>query len=101
MSLLKRLETGTPPAAPRPVVTPPVRQAPVQAGVPATPAPPAPVLAPPSPPLSPQVSPAGGLRVPGAGNGQLTEAQKSLKQRVKMKLISELDPSMDTTKTDE
>src|SRR3954462_13520173 len=38
---------------------------------------------------------------PTAVAPQATEAQRSLKDRVKRKLISELDPSIDTTQIDE
>ena len=38
---------------------------------------------------------------PSTVQSQVTEAQRSLKDRVKRKLISELDPSLDTTHIDE
>lgn len=38
---------------------------------------------------------------PSAAQTQVTEAQRSLKDRVKRKLISELDPSLDTTHIEE
>src|SRR5918912_1866474 len=78
MSLLKRLEQGT--AAPSAAVV-----APAMADA-AHLAP----IAPPEPSFRP--SPA---------ETQATEAQRSLKERVKRKLISELDPSVDTSKADE
>ena len=38
---------------------------------------------------------------PSAAQNQASEAQRSLKDRVKRKLISELDPSLDTAMVDE
>ncbi len=87
MSLLKRIEAGAPAA-------PPFAPAgPAAAGTAATTAPPGAAAAPPRPPVEAVAR----LSV----GPQFTDAQRSLKQRVKMKLISELDPSIDTTKTDE
>ena len=74
MSLLKRLEAGASFSMPTPTQD--------TAGT-AT-------LAQPEPTLRP-VQPV----------NQATEAQRNLKDRVKRKLISELDPSIDTTKIDE
>src|SRR5215218_9622879 len=76
MSLLKRLEHG-------------------EAGLvmPVAPASDAPRGAPATPPDAP-------LRH-AAVNTQATEAQRSLKARVKRKLISELDPSVDALQADE
>jgi pilus assembly protein CpaF len=78
MSLLKRLEFGGA-ATTAPVTTTP-------GGI----APAAPVNTPPEPPY--RHNPV---------QTQVTEAQRSLKERVKRKLISELDPSLDTAQADE
>src|ERR1700682_272002 len=78
MSLLKRLENGS------------------AAILPAQPAPP--------PSDTTQSSPVGSVEPtfrPVAIQSQATEAQRSLKERVKRKLISELDPSTDTNEIDE
>src|SRR6266567_9254759 len=77
MSLLKRLEQG--------------------GTVPTAPAPPA-VDANQSKPTVPSPEPT--FR-PNPAQTQATEAQRSLKDRVKRKLISELDPSVDTNAIDE
>ncbi len=102
MSLLKRIESGPPAAVPRPVVPPAGTLAPAPTvAEPVIPAVPTPMAAPAQAPQTPPTAPARAFNTPAVGSGQLTDAQKSLKQRVKMKLISELDPSVDTTKTDE
>src|SRR3954451_6263762 len=74
MSLLKRLEGGASFNTPAPTH---------ESSATATPAQPEPTLR------------------PMQQANQATEAQRSLKERVKRKLISELDPSIDTTKIDE
>ena len=75
MSLLKRLEHGAPLGAPLlPQNSDPT-------------------------PVSPK--PADAAMRPQPAVNQATEAQRSLKDRVKRKLISELDPSIDTTQIDE
>jgi pilus assembly protein CpaF len=78
MSLLKRLEHGG--AAPIAPVAPP-------------PGDPSPF---PSAPVAPEPT----FR-PNPIQTQVTEAQRSLKERVKRKLISELDPSVDSNEIDE
>src|SRR3979411_2255134 len=77
MSLLKRLEHGG--AAP----TAPAAPAPSDAANSASSAPAEPAFR------------------PSPVQTQATEAQRSLKDRVKRKLISELDPSLDTAQVDE
>jgi pilus assembly protein CpaF len=77
MSLLKRLENGSAPFNP---------PAPSRPSEPSTPTPPNH----PEPPF----------RL-AAASPQASEAQRSLKERVKRKLISELDPSVDSTLVDE
>src|SRR5436190_18388533 len=77
MSLLKRLEHGGAPLS-APVVLQPADSAPNA----------------PRPHAEPAMRPAPLVN-------QATEAQRSLKDRVKRKLISELDPSIDTTQIDE
>ncbi len=81
MSLLKRLEAQplTPP--------PPTVEAPTQ-----------PEGAQPPRPLRPAES---ALRAAAASRPALGDAQRNLKRRVKMKLVAELDPSLDTTNTDD
>src|ERR1051326_541585 len=78
MSLLKRLEQG--------------------GAAPAAPA--APTGAETGPPQVPAAPPESAFRATPVVS-QVTEAQRSLKDRVKRKLISELDPSVDTTQVDE
>ncbi|MDQ3811331.1 MAG: CpaF family protein, partial [Chloroflexota bacterium] len=78
MSLLKRLEHGTT----TPAIAVPAATSTQVADVAAT------------------QRPDSGLRHAPPLN-QVTEAQRSLKERVKRKLISELDPSVDTTQIDE
>ena len=92
MSLLKRIEGGTPGGIPRPPVTP---SSPAEN--PAGPHSPGGPFGPerPAPPVTMT-----GLRSVTVAS-QMSETQRSLKQRVKLKLIAELDPSMDTTKSDE
>jgi pilus assembly protein CpaF len=77
MSLLKRLEHGG--AAPSAPVAPPPGDV---------------AHTPPPPPHEPAFR-------PNPVQSQATEAQRSLKDRVKRKLISELDPSLDATQVDE
>ena len=79
MSLLKRLEQG---------------------GTPVAPATPAPGEATNLNSLVPQPESTPTFR-PSAVQTQATEAQRSLKERVKRKLISELDPSVDTNEIEE
>src|SRR6266852_9694163 len=86
MSLLKRLEHGGAPTAAPPT------------------APSAAATSQPAPTLPPEPTPA---RTEGTGfrpapvPSQANEAQRSLKERVKRKLIAELDPSLDTAMVDE
>jgi pilus assembly protein CpaF len=54
-----------------------------------------------SPPPGMTVQPVEPSPGPTPATRQVAEAQRSLKERVKRKLISELDPSVDTTQTDE
>jgi pilus assembly protein CpaF len=77
MSLLKRLEHGGAPTV----------------GAPAMP--------PTSDPMPITAKPQDAAPRPAPMVNQATEAQRSLKDRVKRKLISELDPSIDTTQIDE
>ncbi|MBI2755700.1 MAG: CpaF family protein [Chloroflexi bacterium] len=107
MSLLKRIEGATlaPPAPAYPVAPPPapVPPPPVGGGAGTPVAPPPPAHAPAAPTANPFGGGAGQPprgQAPGANN-QAVEAQRGLKQRVKMKLVSELDPTMDTSKSDE
>jgi pilus assembly protein CpaF len=97
VSLLKRIEGGAP-SAPPSITAPP--QAPI--GPQATPggAPAAPAQVPGSAGGGAGSWPSGVFRAP-VGSPQVSEAQRGLKQRVKMKLISELDPSVDTSQVEE
>jgi pilus assembly protein CpaF len=79
MSLLKRLEHGGVSSA----------------------APAAPAAAEPAVHYTPSSTPAEATFRASPVQTQATEAQRSLKDRVKRKLISELDPSVDTTQIDE
>ena len=78
MSLLKRLEHGGA-APPAPVAPPPGEPSQF-----------------PSAPVAPEP-----MFRPNPIQSQVTEAQRSLKDRVKRKLISELDPSVDSNEIDE